>query len=188
MYDLQKIFDDCCAVYERCMNNIREMSYDVANYMEKEGVDWDPNITCAKFDIALQYSLLQIASSDLKLDENELIFVRDIAEEGDFLAYINSIGNTNITWESLFSSNIFTIRKLLRGLEGAMGELSEEFVRVFAVCDKATEYDFVADLERDLLAIVAGLINIDGTVSRSEMNEKCLILGTIDRIKKIKNE
>ena len=69
-----------------------------------------------------------------------------------------------------------------------MGELSEEFVRVFAVCDKATEYDFVADLERDLLAIVAGLINIDGTVSRSEMNEKCLILGTIDRIKKIKNE
>lgn len=188
MYNSQKTFEACCTLYKRCINNIREMSNVVASYMKREGLDWDPNMPCVKFDIALQYSLLQIASSDLKLDKNEIIFIRDIAEEGDFLNFLNNYGDGSITWESLFSLNIFTLRKFLREIEGIIRKMSEEFVGVFALCDKLTEYDFVADLEKDLMGIVAGLITIDGAVDRSEMDEKCLILGTIGRIKKIKNE
>ena len=186
MDDLQKIFDGCRALYEQCYENVKEMSCSIAEIMESEGKRWDPKITTGKFDVVLQYSLLQIAVADFDLDKNEVVFIRDLTKQGDFVNYINAVANTKITWEGLYNSQINNLRSFLNDIEPVMEDLSNEFVNVFAVCDKATEYDFAADLEKNIVLIITGLAHMDGSISKSELKQSCVILGAVNRIKELK--
>jgi len=188
MADLQTVFDNCRVLYKKCYDNVKAMACDIASVMESQGKEWDPKITSGKFDIVLQYSLLQIAVADFDFDRNEMIFIRDLTEQGDFVNYINSIAKTNITWEGLYNSNINDIRKVLRNIEGLMAGLCEEFVNVFAICDKVTEYDYVSDLERNIVLVIGGLAQMDGTITNSEIDQGCLIIGAINRIKELKKK
>lgn len=186
MADLQTIFNSCRELYKKCYGDVRLMSCEIAKYMESQGKNWDPRITVAKFDIVLQYSLLQVAVADFDFDRNEMIFIRDITEQGDFVNYINAMANTDITWDGLFNSSVSDIRKFLRDIKDVIEELSDEFVQVFALCDKLTQYDFVSDLEDNVVLIIAGLAKMDGTITASEITQTYLIMEAINRIKRLK--
>ena len=186
MASLQEVFDGCRVLYQKCFNNVKAMSCEIAAYMESKGEPWDPKVTAGKFDIVLQYSLLQIAASDFDLDKNELIFIRDLTEQGDFVNYINSIAHTQITWEGIFDSSITEFRKFLRGVENLIENLSMEFVNVFAICDKVTEYNYVADLEKNIALIFAGLMTMDECLSNSELEQDTVMNRAINKIKELK--
>ena len=185
MDDLQTIFEGCQRLYKECYDNLRKMSCIIARYMEAINQDWNPRLTTLKFDIVLQYSLLQIAVSDFDFDQNEVIFIRDLTEQGDYVQYINSIAHTNFTWDDFYNTRVCDIRKILRDTKNLMLDLSEEFITVFALCDKFTEYDYVANLEKNITLIILGLSKMDSEITESEMNEDCLIFATIDRIKEL---
>ena len=182
MNDLQKIFDDCRMFYKKCYNNVKAMAEDIARVSK----DINPDITVLKFDIILQYSLLQIAAADYELDENELIFIRDLTEKGDYVSYINKIANSNITWDDIFNSNVIKFKNFLEDSYPLMDELSAEFVIVFATCDKLTDYNYFKDLENYIKMIIAGLSLMDGEITTSEKNKSCLILNAIKEIKDYK--
>ncbi len=189
MNDLQNTFDACSALYKKCYDNVKAMACDIAAVLEEQGVDFDPKITTGKFDIVLQYSLLQIAVADFDFDVNEMIFIRDITEQGDFLNYVNSIAKTGITWNGLLNSSVNDIRKFLRDIEGEIEELSEEFVAVFATCDKVTrEYNYVADLEKYIVSILAGLMTMDGNITKNEASTSTVIGRAINKIKQLKKQ
>ena len=183
MNDLQKIFDNCKALYKWCYNDVKAM----AKLVSRTFTNIDPKITTIKFDIILQYSLLQIAVADFDFDSNELIFIRDLTEQGDFVEFMNAGAKTNFSWNDFFNTNIISIREILRDTYDLMNELSEEFVAVFALCDKVTEHDFLADLEKNIFLIISGLSIMDGEITKSECNESCLIIESINRIRDLKN-
>lgn len=91
MADLQKIYDGCKKIYDNCYHMIEIMSSGIKTFMDSKGVtDYNPDVTLIKFDLLLQYSLLQIATADYEIDRNELIFIRDLTEKGDLVNYLNS--------------------------------------------------------------------------------------------------
>lgn len=188
MADLQKIYDGCKKIYDDCYHMIEIMSFGIKTFMDSKGVtDYNPDVTLIKFDLLLQYSLLQIATADYEIDRNELIFIRDLTEKGDLVNYLNSLGGAQITWDMIYRADVFEIRKLLDLLRDEIVKLSKEFIMVFSTCDLVTpQHDYLSDLTDNIICIILGLASMDGRVEHSETNTNCLILHTLDEIKKIK--
>lgn len=187
MADLQKIYDGCKKIYDNCYHMIEIMSSGIKTFMDSKGVtDYNPDVTLIKFDLLLQYSLLQIATADYEIDRNELIFIRDLTKKGDLVNYLNTLSDSQISWDDIYQGDIFDLREILDSIKDKIKKLSEEFVVVFATCDLATEHNYLADLTRNINCIIVGLAAMDGEITSTEMNSDCLILKALDEIKKIK--
>lgn len=188
MADLQKIYDGCKKIYDNCCHMIEIMSSGIKTFMDSKGVtDYNPEVTLIKFDLLLQYSLLQIATADYEIDRNELIFIRDLTEKGDLVNYLNTLSDSQISWDDIYQGDIFDLREILDSVKDRIKKLSEEFVMVFSTCDLVTpQHDYLSDLTDSILCIIVGLTSMDGKVESSETNADCLILHTLDEIKKIK--
>lgn len=186
MADLQKIYDSCIHFYDDCYDIVDRMSSGIKEIMESEGMNYDPEVTVIKFDILLQYSLLQIASADYEIDRNELIFIRDLTKKGDIVNYLNTLSDSQISWDDIYQGDILDLRGILDSIKDRIKKLSKEFVMVFATCDLATEHNYLADLTRNINCIIVGLAAMDGEITSTEMNSDCLILKALDEIKKIK--
>ena len=186
MADLQKIYDGCKKIYDNCYHMIEIMSSGIKTFMDSKGVtDYNPEVTLIKFDLLLQYSLLQIATADYEIDRNKLIFIRDLTEKGDLVNYLNSLGGAQITWDMIYRADVFEIRKLLDLLRDEIVKLSKEFVMVFSTCDLVTpQHDYISDLAADVLCVIVGLTSMDGKIESSERRADCLILHTLNEIKK----
>ncbi|MCI6788567.1 MAG: hypothetical protein MR606_01745 [Mollicutes bacterium] len=187
MYTLEDMFNDCRNLYKASYDVVKNMSCSVGACLEKANVAFDPRITCMKFDIVFQYSLLQIATKDFFLNKDEVIFIRDLTES-DILDIINASENTDYTWEEIYNLPITTIRKILSDVESPMETLGQEVVNIFSLCDKITEYDYVSDLEKNVRLIISALSLIDGNTDNSKSSQNCLILKLIKKIKKEKNK
>lgn len=186
MTDLQKVYDSCIHFYDDCYDILDRMSAGIKEIMESKGVNYNPEVTLIKFDILLQYSLLQIASADYEIDRNELIFIRDLTKKGDLVNYLNTLSDSQISWDNIYQGDIFDLRGILDSIKDKIKKLSEEFIVVFATCDLATEHNYLADLTRNINCIIVGLAAMDGEITSTEMDSDCLILHTLDEIKKIK--
>ena len=101
MYTLEDMFNDCRNLYRASYFVVKNMSCSVGACLEKANIAFDPRITCMKFDMVLQYSLLQIATKDFFLNKDEVIFIRDLTES-DILNIINASENTDYTWEDIY--------------------------------------------------------------------------------------
>lgn len=186
MKDLQKIYDSCIRFYDNCYDIVDRMSAGIKKIMESEGVNYNQEITLIQFDILLQYSLLQIASVDYEIDRNELIFIRDLTRKGDLVNYLNTLSDSQISWDDIYQGDIFALRGILDSIEHKIKKLSEDFVIVFATCDLATEHNYLDDLTANISCILLGLASMDGEITSTEMNSNCLIINALDQIKKIK--
>ena len=184
MADKQTIFNNCRGIYEDAYDLVKQMACAVGKTLEKEGKDFDPRITTGKFDIVLQYSLLQVAVSDFDLDVNEVIFIKDLTKQGDIVSYLNAIEKDAKypSWDELYNSGAKNVRKWLRDIESDMKQLSEEFVTVFALCDAITEYDYLSDILKQIAAIILGLAMMDGDPGSEDLKENILILEALNEI------
>lgn len=180
MADLQKVYDSCIHFYDDCYDMLNRMSAGIKEVMEPKGVNYNPEVTLIKFDILLQYSLLQIASADYKIDRNELIFIRDLTKKGDLVNYLNTLSNSQISWDDIYQGDVLDLRGILDSIEDKIKKLSEEFVMVFATCDLATEHNYLADLTRNINCIIVGLAAMDGEITSTEINSDCFILKALD--------
>lgn len=188
MTDLQKIYDGCKKIYNNCYDMIEGMSFDTKRYLDSQGTtDYNPEEILIKFDIILQYSLLQIATADYEIDRNELIFIRDLTEKGDLVNYLNSLGGTPISWDTIYHADVLEIRKFLESLKKRIADLSQEFIFVFTTCDLDTpQHDYLSDLTADVLCIIDGLASMDGKIERSEEMADCFVLHVLKVIEKLK--
>ena len=183
----QDVFDLCKSLYLKSVNNVKAMAVEIAKIAEKDGIDIDPKAVAGEFDVVLQYSLLQVAVADFELDADEIIFIRDLTEYGDFVNYCSS-EKFKLTWEMLYNASINDVRKLLKSLEDIIKDLSGRFVRIFAICDAATEYNFVSDLEDYLNTIITGLSLMDGDQTSDEKEVQTVIMSAVRQIKKLKKQ
>ena len=183
MGKLQEIYDFCKEKYNDCFAVVNGMACAVSELLAKKGESYDPKNVTLKFDLLLQYSLLQVAVADNDFDRNELIFIRDITNQGDLVDYLNAAFGENFKWEDYFQSDVQNLQQLLALLNDQMIQLSREFVTLFAFCDSMLQKDHTAELEQKVAEIIVGLCTMDNNVTEQEMNTEILFFKVIGAIK-----
>jgi len=182
MADLQEIFNKCKNIYEHAYTLIKDMATAVAEVLREDGKDFDPSITTGKFDVVLQYSLLQVAAADNDLDSNEIIYIRDLTKQADLLNFLNNTIDSNYTWEGIYNSNVYELNSFLKAINDPMISVCKEIVDVFVLCDKATKVDYYTGFSESILALVQGVMLMDGEITNSEKQVGILILGMLNDI------
>ena len=182
-----RIFDLAKAAYDDSINDLRNMTNITAKALRQMGASYDPRVTLNQFDILLQYSMLQIALADGYLDENEVLFIRDVAQYSDFCVFLNQHGFEDVTWQKIYNTRESTLNRILDDAKADIMDLSEDFITVFATCDAITEYDFVSDLKRNVVALILATCQADGDAEASELNNGCLIVSAISEIERRKS-
>ncbi|HBN00939.1 MAG TPA: hypothetical protein DD384_07000 [Firmicutes bacterium] len=185
MADLQKVYDSCKKFYNDAYGVVSAMGLVYKKYHDP---DYDPEILGLKFDLFVQFSLLQIAVADNDFDKNELLFIRDLTEKGDLVQYYNSLGGAYITWNQLYNADVYMIKDLLRFTEEEMNRMSTDFVTIVAGIDSLTEHNFLSDLQNDITCMILGLCSMDGKITKSETAQRCFILVLLNEIENIKRK
>ncbi|MBQ1848339.1 MAG: hypothetical protein II135_10055 [Clostridia bacterium] len=182
--DIHHIFEKSEALYLDIVRDISGMAGAVAEAMHKNGKDFDPEITVAKFDLLLQYSLLQAACSDEELCKNELEFIKDLTQYADFCDFAAAADKKYdaMTWESLLKYDMKKIKALLKDTERAVRAVSEEVISVFTAAEKADKKDHFSALYDNVFGIVSGLAFADGDEDSEDLKKDILIFDCLDRI------
>lgn len=182
--EIAQLFKKSEALYTDIVNDISKMADATAVYMHEKGKPFDPELTVAKFDLVLQYSLLQAACSDNVLSKNEIKFIRDLTEYADFCDFVSSLEEKykTVSWDDLLYFDIAEITALLSDTEDEIRAVSEEVVSVFAAADKADKTDHLSALSDNVFGIVSGLAFADGDEDSEDFRQNILIFECIDKI------
>lgn len=177
------IFDTAKLAYRDSVHDLTVMSATMGTLVKQNGGQFDTRYILERFDILLQYSLLQIAVADSKLISNELAFIKELAEHGDFCDYLKSIGYSNASWASIYNTDQSMIREILEQSREDMIKMSTDYIMLFSAFDAASEYDYLADLSRNVAIIISATCQADGIAQSSELDNGCLILNVIEAIR-----
>lgn len=186
--DIRQLFAKSEALYISIVKDISKMAYAVADIMKKKGRAFDPELTVEKFDLVLQYSLLQIACSDSDLAKEEIAFIKDLTKYADFCDFISSVNEkyADLTWDKLLSYKAEKVSSILYETENDLRAVSEEVVSVFAIGDRADRYNHLADLSDNVFGIISGLAFADGDEDSEDLRQNVLIYDCIDKIEELK--
>ena len=186
--DIRQLFAKSEALYSDIVKDISKMAYAVADIMKKKGRAFDPEITVMKFDLVLQYSLLQVACSDSDLAKDEIAFIKDLTEHADFCDFISSVNEkySDLTWDKLLSYKAEKVSSILAEAEDEIRAVSEEVVSVFAIGDRSDKHNHLADLSDNVFGIISGLAFADGDEDSEDLKQNVLIFDCIDKIDELK--
>lgn len=173
--------------YQDSINDIRKMAKLMEDIFSQRGLDYDSKSVLRDFDILLQYSMLQIAVADDILTKDEIQFIQNITEYGDFCTFLSAVAKYKITWEGLYYSDESDIKTILNDMKGIIYTLAKTFMATFAVVDSETEYNYLADLKRNVTIIILATCKADGEIEDTEFSNGCLIIDIVKEIENKKN-
>lgn len=168
-------YDEATSILSAMLQTIQQSRHESSDYCIRQ---------LERFDVILQYSLLQVGLANKCLDKNEVIFITDIAKYGDFCQYLKAFYNVETSWNEINSLNESVIQNVLNVTGESVFKIGQEFIKVFIVFDHATEdTDFAGIMLQCLAKIVYATMLSDGNVERNELNNGCLILDIFGNIK-----
>ena len=142
-----------------------------------------------RFDVLLQYSLMQVALNDGYFHIEEAKFIRDIAQYCDFCDFLRKHGFDDLTWQEIYDSDERRWKRVLDDARDDVISLSNDFVAIFATVDAVTaSHSYIDDFYNYMLAIISAIVVADGNYDEEEIFGGCLILDRIESIKKLKKE
>lgn len=65
--------------------------------------------------------------------------------------------------------------------------LAKTFITTFTVVDSATEYNYLADLQRNITIMILATCKADGEIEDSDFSNGCLIIDIVEEIENRKN-
>lgn len=141
----------------------------------------DGKMFLAKFDVLLQHSLIQIAICDKEFHSEELIFIKELTDVGDYVLYLNSKYNANLSWESFYKAKIEDVEQLIEKETETVADLSTEFVSLVSLVDAAVEEADILQIIFNLFSQLANtLIHLDGEAKENvDLINDCLLLKVI---------
>lgn len=178
------IFTIAKAAYDDSINDLRKMT----KFFERVNPKCNPRLILNRFDVMLQYSLLQIALVDGFLSVDECLFIKELPQYSDFCVFLEEQGFKDVTWEKIYNTRESFLNRVLDDAQDIMTDFAQEFVQIFAAGDFISSYDFLADLKKNVLAIVFATCKADGRVSEDELEAECLIIGTLHAIEEREKE
>lgn len=170
--------------YDQSTKTIEAMFKGVRLFKENNGGSFDVRVALNKFDVLLQYSMMQVALQDGYLHVEEVKLIRDLSKYCDFCGYLNQRGYKDVTWQKVLNTDECTLKSIISHYNSDMIELSKEFVVVFSLVDKAmTEYNLIDPLINQIYIILGAVSAADDDFNEEEIRSNCLILNALFAIK-----
>lgn len=177
MATIQNVFDECKKLYAGVYDYIVKMANHAAKVDKDNGIKTDPSVTIAKFELIIQYSLLQFANTSGGISSNEKIFIRDITKSYDFINYFNknyASDKKELSWETLVDASPTVVQNFLDSNRLLFQDMIYEVRDVFANYDKVTNYNYLADLKATFYKLIQGLALMDGDMDNEDYNKTLL--------------
>ena len=152
----------------------------------KEYIDpkFEPEAGLVRFDVLLQYSMMQVALFDNQLDAEELKLISELSKFANFCDYLTAKGYKDVTWEVLLNADANQLKDIIKQYEGDMVQLNQEFVVVFTQADIIIkEADLLQLLTNDVLFMLHSVAISDEKYAEDEVYKAdCLIFKALQAI------
>ena len=184
-YDLQK------QKYELAYNFMKSSAEQVRNSFIAAGQEAPFTVEeiLVDFDVALQYSLLEVAIADNILVKEEIKYIRDLTNSGDMVSVLHSVGSPIASWDEMLDWNIFYLRNYIKDIHELLYEDTRRLATLIGVIDAAfTEYNFIGELNEIMAFLKTGVILADGQISAYQISERSLIFELLEEAERIKKE
>ena len=156
---------------------------------ERNGESFDVRVALNRFDVLLQYSMMQVALRDGYLHVEEVKLIRDLSKYCDFCGYLNQRGHKDVTWQMVLNTDEDTLKSIISNYNSDMIELNTEFVAVFSLIDKAiTEHNYIDLLKKQVFTMLSAVSAADDDFNVEEIGSDCLILHALFAIEKFVNQ
>ncbi len=144
----------------------------------------DPEAAIARFDVLLQYSMMQVALYDNRLEVEEVKFISELSHFANFCDYLKSKGYKDVTWEMIANAKEEQLKQILANYQGDMVNLNQEFVYAFTQADiLVTDQDLLQELTNDVLYIMHSVAISDEKYDEAEVYKAdCLIFHALQAI------
>ena len=176
--DDAKEFERMVAHVQKAIANVRDnyeelekMILAMANRINKDNPDkvLDPTFFMKAFDIVLQYSLLQLAAADQKIDPLEVLYVKEITKYADFAAYLSEKYNIKeLDWSLFLDNDIGKIKQILGNEEKNVQSIATQLEMMIAFFHLQLGEEFMKTMVGHMIEIVKELIVIDNDNSDAE--------------------
>lgn len=158
-------------------------------FKEKNGETFDVRVALNRFDVLLQYSMMQVALKDGYLHVEEVKLIRDLSKYCDFCGYLNQRGYKDVTWQMVLNTDEETLKSIISICNNDIVNLNEEFIAVFSLIDRAIEERSCIDLLKNQVYIMLGAVSAaDMDFNKEEIGDNCLILQALSVIEKLVNQ
>lgn len=156
----------------------------------QNGKSFNSKIALVKFDVILQYSMMQVALQDGYLHIEEVKLIRDLAKYCDFCDYLNQRGYKSVTWQRIYNADENELKSILDRCKKEIETLNKEFLAIFSAIDIAIkECSLIDILTKQVVTILGAVSAADDDYSDAEIiKSKCIILNTLIVIKKFVDE
>ena len=145
---------------------------------------FEPEAGLCRFDVLLQYSMMQVALYDNQLDAEEIKLIKDLSKFANFCDYLTAKGYKDVTWEHLLNANVDQLKEIIKQYCSDMVNLNQEFVYVFTNADiMVKEADLLKQLTNDVLFILHSVAVSDERYAEDEVYKAdCLIFKALEAI------
>ena len=171
--------------YEAAFSLVSQMAETTASAAKEQGIEYDPQDTLIKFDIVMQYSLLQLAAADENIHPAEIEYISQLTKKGDMMQYLATLSGVTGSWEDLEAALFADVKEMIDGLSPYMDEIADELGGIFVWCQQVAPDPETLDAFTTMIVdTVTGVIAADGTVDERELGSVCLILRVVNETKR----
>lgn len=148
--------------YNQSTNILEAMFKLFKRIEEANGKEFDVRLALNRFDVLLQYSMMQVALKDGYLHVEEVKLIRDLSKYCDFCDYLNKRGYKDVTWQMVLNTNEATIQSIISDYHDDMIDLNRDFIFIFSAIDKAlTQYSYIDMLKKNVITILGAVAAAD---------------------------
>ena len=169
------------SAYDDAINLLEQVFQAQKKYFDSK---YDPQAGLVRFDVLLQYSMMQVALFDNQLDVEELRLISQLAKYANFCDYLVAKGYKNVSWDNLLRCNPQELKKIIQQYASDMVSLNQEFVFIFSNIDVAAkENDLLKQFTDDILFVLHSVAVSDERYAEDEVYKAdCLIFSAIEAI------
>ena len=170
---------------EKAILKMGEASQDV--FKDEKGTK-SPEYFMFSFDILLQYSLLQLAAMDNKIDPLEVLFIKNITKYGDFARILSKKYNEELDWTVFLNNDPTRVKKLLKDEEPAIRNFMKNLVFMLAMFVSKLGTEIIKGFVENVSALITALVKIDADESEGEFVGKIYLNQFVNDVAELADE
>ena len=184
-----KLRKDALDAYGKATQLIEGMFEVYQDFQKDKGKSFDVKDALVKFDVLLQFSMMQVALENNSLHIDEAKIIRDMSKYCDFCDYLNNNGFQNVTWQKVYDCKESSLQEIVTEHQDVMVKANMELVAMLMLF-KGTEngVEFFESLKQLVFVILASVSASDGNFDKAEVTQQCLILQALAAAEQLAEE
>lgn len=180
------VVDDIFKLYYEALEEIEVLGTYFEKDMRRYNEKFCKEFFCWMFESLLQYSLVEVACVDGRMDAREVVMINKVSRYADIVVISNNVLKTSLEWEDFVDADTETIKKWLRDFKAVvLKPLKDSFVPQFATFDAVKYGDSLGKVRDGISALMVLLMHVDDKCGEEEKRAvyDSYVMQTFDEIK-----